>query len=132
MKPVYCLFLLLLLQGCAGTRHSYTGLLEQGDGVSVLRLHTGDVVELLAIGNGFPGWWGYYPGVISSSPEIASIHCAKARSAIPFREPGVVFGGEVCRLTAHNAGRSTLYFGNKFALGKDSYAEKVEAIVVAE
>lgn len=132
MKPVYCLFLLLCLHGCAGTRFSYTSQLEEGRNGPTLNLQKGEVVELLAIGNGFPGWWGYYPGVISSAPEIASIHCEKARSAIPFREPGVVFGGEVCRLTALKAGRSTLYFGNKFALSKDSYAEKVEAIVVAE
>jgi hypothetical protein len=130
MKNASYLFLvLLLLQGCAGTRYSYTSLIEQTDDVSVLRVQRGTVTELLAVGDGFPGWWGYYPGVISSSPDIASVDCKKARSVIPFREPGVIFGGEVCNLTAHKEGKATLYFGNKFAVDREGFEEKVDVIV---
>ena|GEM_PF-1411007 len=130
MKNVSYLFLvLLLLQGCAGTRYSYTSLIEETEDASVLRVKRGEVAELMAVGDGFPGWWGYYPGVISSSPQIASVDCTKARSAIPFREPGVIFGGEICNLTAHKAGKATLYFGNKFALDQEGAKEKVDVIV---
>tara|TARA_Y100000815_G_C13218889_1_gene453532 strand:- start:327 stop:725 length:399 start_codon:yes stop_codon:yes gene_type:complete len=130
MKAMTCLILLLLLQGCAGTRHSYSSMVEEENNVAVLRVQKGDVVELLAIGNGFPGWWGYFPGVISSAPDIASIDCKQARSAVPFREPGVVFGGVVCSLTAHKTGKTTLYFGNEFTLSQSNHDEKIEAIVV--
>ncbi|MFV8569586.1 hypothetical protein ACNQ6O_00115 [Marinobacter sp. SBS5] len=131
-KIAYLLLVSCLLQGCAGTRYSYTSLIEENNNTSVLRLKKGDTAELLAIGNGFPGWWGYYPGVISSEPEIASVDCENARSAIPFREPGVLFGGETCNLTAHEKGKATLYFGNKYALAVDSYDEKYDVIIVED
>ncbi|WP_323750415.1 hypothetical protein [Marinobacter sp.] len=133
MNKIACLLLVFcLLQGCAGTRNSYTSLIEENNDASVLRLNKGDTVELLAIGNGFPGWWGYYPGVISSEPEIASVDCENARSLLPFREPGVLFGGEICNLTAHEKGKTTLYFGNQYVLTVNSYDEKYEVIIVEE
>jgi len=132
MKRITQLFLIsFLIQGCAGTRYSYTSLSEDNDGISVFRVQKGDITELLAHGNGFPGSWGYLPWVISSSPEIASVDCKKARSVIPFREPGVVFGGTVCNLTAHEKGKTTLYFGNKYNLTVDTYEKKVDVTVVS-
>ncbi|WP_156815204.1 hypothetical protein [Amphritea japonica] len=86
-------------------------------------------MELLAIGNGFPGRWGYFPWAVSSSPEIASVDCIKSRSFIPFREPGVIFGGITCNLIAHEKGRTELYFGNKYNLSEDTYVERVDAII---
>ena len=133
MKHITYLFLaILFLQGCAGTRDSYTSLIEETNDSAVLRISNGGTAELLAIGNGFPGWWGYYPGVISSAPEVASVDCQEARSAIPFRKPGVIFGGEICTLTARREGTATLYFGNTFTLTQDSYREKIDAIVVGD
>lgn len=128
----YILFISFLLQGCAGTRNSYTSLLEDNNEMAVIRVSKGESVELLAIGNGFPGWWGYYPGVISSAPQIASVDCNEARSAVPFRKPGTVFGGEVCTLTAHEKGTTTLYFGNKFGLDQENYREKIDVIIVED
>lgn len=130
MKHITFLFLIsFLLQGCGGTRYSYTTLIEKNEDISVLRVQTGDITELLAVGNGFPGRWGYHPWVFSSSPEIASIDCEKARSALPFLEPGVVFGGIVCNLIAHQKGKATLYFGNKYNLTENNYEERVDAFV---
>lgn len=119
----------ILLPGCAGIRFSYTSQLESSNGESILRVKVGDATEVLAIGDGFPGWWGYYPWVISSSSNIASIDCKDMRGLIPFREPGVLFGGTVCKLIAHHKGTATLYFGNKFYLSKDSYSTKVDVVV---
>jgi len=131
MKHItYLLLISFLLQGCAGARYSYTSLIDKSDDISILHAQTGDIIELLAVGNGFPGRWGYHPWVISSLPEIASVNCKKARSIIPFREPGVVFGGITCNLTAHVKGKTTLYFGNKYNLTENNYEEKVEAFVV--
>jgi len=131
MKRITYLFLIsFLMQGCTGTRYSYTTLSEKNDDISVFRVQKGDITELLAHGNGFPGSWGYLPWVISSSPETASVDCKKARSVIPFREPGVVFGGIICSLTAHEKGEITLYFGNKYNLTEDIYDETVDVIVV--
>lgn len=133
MKPlIYLLLIAFLLSGCAGERHSYTRLVEDDNGTSVIRLHQGDVKEVLAIGNGFPGWWGFYPWIMSSSPDIASISCEAARSIVPFREPGVIFGGEVCKLTAHKKGQTTLYFGNQYPLNEENYRDKVNVIVNAK
>lgn len=118
-----------LLQGCAGTRHSYTPLLEPSDTGPLLRLKQGQTIELLAIGDGFPGWWGYYPGVMTSSKDIASVDCRETRSFIPFREPGILFGGVVCDLIAHNTGTATLFFGNQYSLSSTSYKTKVDVII---
>jgi len=79
-------------------------------------LKVGERLEVLAVGNGFPGWWGYYPGIISSNPSIASIDCEPGRSLIPFREPGIVFGGERCYLETKRAGIAQLITGNKYSL----------------
>jgi len=79
----------------------------------------GEKCEVLAVGDGFPGWWGYYPGVISSDRRIASIDCEPGRSLIPFREPGIVFGGERCYLKAKKVGITWLFTGNKYTLQHD-------------
>ena len=130
MKPLLYIFLIsFLLQGCAGERHSYTDLIEKDNSNPVIKLQKGDVKEVLAIGDGFPGRWGYYPSIISSSPEVASISCETTRSLIPFREPGIIFGGEICKLTAHKKGQTTLFFGNRFMLDEESYSDKVDVII---
>lgn len=132
-NKIVCLALLaVLLQGCAGVRLSYKSLLKNPDAEPSLQMNVGDAAEVLAIGNGFPGWWGYYPWMISAAPEIASIECENTRSFIPFREPGVLFGGTVCRLVAHQKGDATLYFGNKFNLGEDAHALKIAVVVEDE
>ncbi|MCK4839636.1 MAG: hypothetical protein KAS94_12615 [Desulfobulbaceae bacterium] len=77
-------------------------------------LKVGEKREVLAVGNGFPGWWGYYPGIISSDRSVASIDCETGRSLIPFREPGIVFGGERCYLKAKKVGVAWLFTGNKY------------------
>lgn len=74
---------------------------------------------MLAVGTGFPGWWGYYPGIISSDEDVASIVCEQGRSLIPFREPGIVFGGERCYLKAKEIGVAWLLTGNKYTLYRD-------------
>lgn len=126
------LFLIIMIQGCAGTRDSYTSALKETDPPNTLYIKKGQKVELLAIGNGFPGWWGYYPGVESSNTAIASIECIKKRSFIPFREPGILFGGEVCYLIGHHPGETTLFFGNKNSLlTEDNYEKSIEAVITA-
>tara|TARA_R110002167_G_scaffold54498_3_gene155314 strand:+ start:505 stop:912 length:408 start_codon:yes stop_codon:yes gene_type:complete len=118
-----------LLQGCAGARYSYLTELEKTTDGQVLNVNTGQTLELLAVGNGFPGYWGYYPWVISSSTNIASIDCKAARSIVPFREPGVLFGGMVCHLIAHKQGEAILYFGNRFNVNAEHYEVKVDVVV---
>lgn len=117
------------LQGCAGKRDSYTSMLDESEKEAVLHVKKGEVREILAIADGFPGWWGYYPWVMTSSPDIADVKCRDARSFIPFRKPGVIFGGKVCDLVANKAGRATLFFGSKYGLSKDSYRQKVDVII---
>lgn len=129
MKYFTYLFLACLIQGCAGARYSYLSLTEDNDDNAVVRIQSGDVIEVLAVGNGFPGWWGYFPGVISSAPDTARIHCEKTRGLIPFRKPGVLFGGVVCRLTATAAGQATLYFGNKHYLSNDHFHRRVDVFI---
>lgn len=102
-----------LSQGCAGQRESYKKLMDQD--LRVIRLTLDSREEVLAIGNGFPGWWGYYPEVVSGDSRIASIDCVASRSAIPFRKPGMVFGGERCFLTANAPGETWIIQTNKFA-----------------
>ncbi|MEX1670223.1 hypothetical protein AB4876_14985 [Zhongshania guokunii] len=106
----------VLLQACAGSRASYESLIETKNDTAAIYLSVGETKEVLAISNGFPGWWGIYPGVASVSPEIASVSCRDKRSAIPFRAPGLVLGGEVCYLTANSLGETWLIHGNKFNL----------------
>jgi hypothetical protein len=114
IRHICCLILAgALLQGCAGQRESYKKLMDKDQ--RIIRLAIGDREEALAIGNGFPGWWGYYPQIVSRDPSIASIECVSGRSAIPFRKPGVILGGERCYITAHKAGETWLLRGNKFA-----------------
>lgn len=119
----------LLLPACAGTRYSYQSALDHSTSTPTLHVNNGDTIELLAIGDGFPGHWGYYPGVISDSSEVASIHCQDERSLIPFREPGIIFGGKVCYLNAHKAGNTTLFFGNLFTVSKENHERAIDVIV---
>ena len=113
------------LQGCAGVRNSYVTQLDASSDDPLLRVEKGEVVEVLSVGNGFPGWWGYYPGVKTSAPNVASVECKPSRSMTPFREPGVVFGGEVCHMLANEVGEATLFFGNKFNLSAENHEERV-------
>jgi len=111
-----CCLLILSLSACNGVRNSYEPLLSPHSDKPVMVLKVGERLEVLAVGNGFPGWWGYYPGIISSNPSIASIDCEPGRSLIPFREPGIVFGGERCYLETKRAGIAQLITGNKYSL----------------
>ena len=106
----------LLLQGCAGTRHSYHSLLDKTTDFPTIYISVGETKEVLAIGDGWPGWWGWYPAIRTVSPDIASVDCEQKRGLIPFREPGVVFGGAVCFLTAHKPGETMARYGNKYNL----------------
>lgn len=126
---IYSIIALSLLQGCAGTRYSYTASLEKHKEEALLRVEQGETIELLAVGDGFPGSWGYYPWVIAPTQNVASVECKNARSIIPFREPGIIFGGTVCYLIAHKSGKTTLFFGNKYNLSKDNFEEKVDVII---
>jgi len=110
------LALTLFLPGCAGVRNSYESLLDTDSDKPLIVLEVGEKREILAVGNGFPGWWGYYPTAASLSPEVASVTCKQGRSFIPFREPGVVFGGNRCYLQAHKKGSSWLLLGNSHTL----------------
>ena len=107
------IFIIFLLQGCSGTRYSYKKLVEESNHNSAIFISVGESKEILAVGNGFPGWWGHYPSVTSTLPTVASVKCNATRSFIPFREPGIIFGGEVCYLTANQHGESFLLFGNE-------------------
>ena len=91
---VLCSISVLSLSACNGSRKSYESLLDPNSENPVAVLKVGESREVLAVGNGFPGWWGYYPGIISFDRSVASIDCEPGRSLIPFREPGIVFGGE--------------------------------------
>ena len=131
MKRItYLLLIFLFLQGCAGTRNTYRNQLEIENDLPILRLNKGEATEILAVGDGFPGWWGYFPWVISSSVDVASIDCKNSRSFVPFREPGVIFGGKVCNLIARKAGKATLYFGNKYNLTAENYTDKIDVFIL--
>jgi len=130
------LTVLTLISGCAGTRNSYEQLIVAGSDPPIIRMQVNDDVEVLAIGDGFPGWWGYYPAMLSCDPEIAEIRCEEQRSLIPFREPGIVFGGSVCRLYALKVGETDLYTGNQHILSPETCTEanhpgRIHLIVVA-
>jgi hypothetical protein len=103
-----------LMGGCAGVTTSYESLLIQDDdtNTSAVYLTLGDTEQALAVSNGFPGWWGYYPSIMSLSPEIVGVECDQERSHIPFRDPGVIFGGTVCYLTAKGVGEGWILYGN--------------------
>jgi len=106
----------LLIGGCSGVRHSYESLLDKSTSPPTIYMSVGEKKEVLAMGGGFPGWWGFYPAMLTLSPSIASVDCKQTRSFIPFREPGVIFGGTVCYLTAHKAGETLAQYGNKYNL----------------
>ncbi len=129
MRYRIILFVVVVLQGCSGLRYSYEANLEQTPAGGVLHLKQGESTEVLAIGNGFPGWWGYYPALKVLEPSIARIDCKATRSAIPFREPGIVFGGKICELTAQEAGRTTVLLGNTFSSSMDGYTKQFELVV---
>lgn len=110
------LLTLLIIQGCADVRNSYESLLDTGSVKPLITLKVGETHEVLAVGNGFPGWWGYYPAIVSHDPEVADVYCRKGRSLIPFREPGLIFGGVRCDVVTHKAGVAWLLYGNQFVI----------------
>lgn len=114
------------LQGCAGVKTSYNSLIETKSDVPAIYLRVGETKEVLSISNGFPGWWGVYPTVVSYSPEIASVECRRKRSWIPFRSPGLIFGGEVCYVTANKAGESWLRYGNSYSMDRTAEPHELE------
>lgn len=109
----------LLAQGCAGARHSYRSLVDVSAHSPTIFLSLGETEEVLAIGNGFPGWWGFYPSMLTLDPNIASVHCEQKRGLLPFRKPGVLLGGTVCYLTAHAVGYTWMKYGNEFTLEEE-------------
>ncbi|AKH69695.1 hypothetical protein IMCC21906_02023 [Spongiibacter sp. IMCC21906] len=125
-------FVLVMLQACAGTKNSYESLIEDKGGSSAVYLTVGETKEILSISNGFPGWWGFYPAIVSHSPEIANVTCNQERSLTPFRSPGVILGGEVCYLTANSVGETWLEYGNVHTInmnGADSQGKKIKLVV---
>ena len=113
---VLCCASVLLLSGCSGVRHSYESLLDSDSERPVIVLKEGEKREVLAVGGGFPGYWGIYPAIISLDLNVASVECEPGRSIIPFREPGILFGGETCYLEAKKIGVTWLLSGNKYTL----------------
>lgn len=105
-----------LFCGCAGTRESYLSLIDETTDSPTIVMRVGESKEVLAIGNGFPGRWGYYPALRTLDTSVASVTCREQRSVIPFREPGVIFGGSVCFLTAHRVGETCAQYGNQFTM----------------
>lgn len=117
--PLFPLLLtLLFVQGCAGVRNSYESLLDEGSAKTWITLKVGEKREALAVGNGFPGWWGYFPAIASHNPDVADIFCEEGRSLIPFREPGIIFGGTRCFIETRKAGVAWLLTGNKYMLSR--------------
>jgi hypothetical protein len=119
-KVISLAFIIVLLQGCAGSKASYESLIETRGDESAIYLSVGQSKEVLSISNGFPGWWGRYPAIASFSPDIASVHCE------------AVFAGEVCYLTASEVGETWLQYGNKFTMDltePESQANKIKVIV---
>ena len=113
------LILTMLVQGCAGTRHSYRSRVDESTGTPTIHMSLNETQEVLAIAHGFPGWWGFYPSMLSLDPNIASIHCKQKRGLMPFRRPGMVLGGTVCYLTAHTVGETWVQYGNKLTLEEE-------------
>lgn len=118
-SPLLMLMITILLVGCAGSRLSYQSLLDETTIPHTIYMSVGEKKEVLAVGNGFPGWWGFHPSMLTQSPRIASVDCRQKRGFIPFREPGVVFGGYVCCLTAHKTGETLAQYGNAITLRRD-------------
>jgi len=119
-------FLLLsLFTGCAGIRLSYQDLI---DSEGVISLCLDESAEVLSVGGGFPGWWGMYPSAHSTDEQVFNVSCQHERSAVPFREPGVVFGGQVCRINANNLGFGSLRFRDVY-LPNNEPASDVEVQV---
>ena len=128
VKIIALVVMSVLLQACAGSKASYESLVETKNDISAIYLVMGETKEILAISNGFPGWWGFYPGVASVSPEVASVNCQEKGSAISAN-------GEVCYLTANNPGESWLIYGNKFyldAFSDDLPESKIKLVVTTE
>lgn len=120
----------VLLQGCAGTRYTYLSHLETvDDDGAAMSMVQGDSQEVLAVADGFPGWWGYYPGVMSTNTDVVSVQCERKRSPIPFRKPGLIFGGTVCTVTAEQAGEADLLFGNDMAMSESQYDDRLTVTV---
>ena len=113
---ILCCTSVLLVSGCSGTRHSYESLLDSDSEKPVVVLTPGEKKEILAVGHGFPGYWGWYPAIVSHDPSVVSIECESGRSIIPFREPGMIFGGETCYIKARQTGITWLLKGNKYII----------------
>lgn len=132
MRYIILCIVITLLQGCAGTRDSYKNLIKKDSATPTIQMVVGETKEVLAVGDGFPGWWGIYPTIISFTPEIARVICKKERNWIPFREPGLIFGGTVCYLTADKVGETWIKRGNKYTDELDnpeSHAGRIKVIV---
>lgn len=127
-KITSIILMLSILSACAGVRLSYQSALNADQ--NALNVCIAEEVEVLAVGNGFPGWWGIYPTVVSNDPSVAKIQCLAARSAVPFREPGVVFGGTVCTVRGEQSGRTHLIFQNSLSDG--TQPEQVIEVHVAD
>jgi hypothetical protein len=123
----FSLTYIFTIQGCSSVSYSYLSALSETEQSEVLYMNQGESTELLAISNGFPGWWGFYPVVRSSNTSIASVECNKGRGYIPFRDPGIIFGGEVCNLIGYKPGKITLLFGSEFS---PEVSKQVEAIII--
>jgi hypothetical protein len=130
MRNIILCIVIVLLQGCAGTRDSYKNLIEKDLATPTIQMVVDETKEVLAVGDGFPGWWGIYPTIISFTPEIASVICKKERNWIPFREPGLVFGGTVCYLTADKVGETWIKRGNIYSDELDNHESHVGRIKV--
>tara|TARA_R110001583_G_scaffold130834_1_gene282587 strand:- start:86934 stop:87311 length:378 start_codon:yes stop_codon:yes gene_type:complete len=119
-KTITFVFIIVLLQGCAGARTSYESLIETRGDDSAIYLAVGETKEVLSISNGFPGWWGIYPAIASFSPDIASVNCEASTWS------------EVCYLTANEVGETWLTYGNAFTMElsePESQANKIKVIV---
>ena len=129
------LFSLALLQSCAGTTHTYKSLINKEITDPAIYMSVNETKQVLAISDGFPGWWGFYPTILSYSPEIASVSCTQERGWIPFRDPGVIFGGTVCYLTSHKIGETWISFGNKYGGNDldnpDSHNDAIKVVVTS-
>lgn len=126
-RTVLVLLLAMMLSGCAGVRYSYESALDKRYSKPVMELKVGEEKEVLCVGGGFPGWWGIYPGIVSADAEVASIFCKYGRGLIPFREPGVLFGGTTCHVKAHKVGAVWLLQGDDPGLSVD-HEPKLPAI----
>ncbi|WP_041933009.1 hypothetical protein [Cycloclasticus zancles] len=119
-KIIAFAFIVVLLQGCASARTSYESLIETRGDDSAIYLAVGETKEVLSISNGFPGWWGVYPAIVSFSPETASVNCEASKWS------------EVCYLTANEVGETWLTYGNQYTIdisAPESQANKTKVII---